>query len=174
MLVQIFAAVSNASNHFVEFIAVMPFGNVLELASEKIAVLFEEIDVPVARIRQNHGSAVFPCEVLRRLQKRRAQALMSERFLHKERVHKAVGVLVHVRDHAGNKPAVFVHELLVKINALVFRLVGFAVCPNAVFDNVRVVPAAERDPEPGAAVVRRRIFRRFPVKIFDQGITDIL
>lgn len=69
--------------------------------------------------------------------------------------------------------AVFVHELLVKINDLVFRLVGFAVCPNAVFDNVRVVPAAERDPEPGAAVVRRHIFRRFPVKIFDQGITDI-
>ena len=59
MLVLIFAAVSNASNHFVEFIAVMPFGNVLEFASEQKAVLFEEIDVPITRTCQNHGSAVF-------------------------------------------------------------------------------------------------------------------
>ena len=42
MLVLIFAAVSNASNHFVEFIAIVPFGDVFQFPSEQIAVLPEE------------------------------------------------------------------------------------------------------------------------------------
>ena len=42
------------SNHFIELITVMPFGYVFEFPSDQIAVLFEEIDVPVARIRHDY------------------------------------------------------------------------------------------------------------------------
>lgn len=45
---------SRASDHFVEFVAVVSPGNVLELASEQIAVLLEERNIPVARIRHDH------------------------------------------------------------------------------------------------------------------------
>jgi hypothetical protein len=45
---------SRASDHFVEFVTVVSLGNIFEFASDKIAVLFEEIDIPVARIRQSH------------------------------------------------------------------------------------------------------------------------
>ena len=38
------------------------FGNVLEFAPEQIAVLSEETDVPVARVRQDHGGAVLLCQ----------------------------------------------------------------------------------------------------------------
>ena len=45
---------SGSSDHFVEFVAVVSFGNVFEFASEQIAVLLEERNVPVTRIRHDH------------------------------------------------------------------------------------------------------------------------
>ena len=45
---------SGSSEHFVEFVAVVSFGNVFEFASEQITVLLEERNVPVTRIRHDH------------------------------------------------------------------------------------------------------------------------
>ena len=61
-------AVYSASYLFVELVAAMSFRNVLEFASEQIAVLPEKIDIPVARICQNHMGTVFLCKFFRFLQ----------------------------------------------------------------------------------------------------------
>ena len=47
------SAETGASDPFVKLVAVVSFRNVFELASQQIAVLFEEVYVPVARIRQD-------------------------------------------------------------------------------------------------------------------------
>ena len=52
----------------------MSFGNIFEFTSEQIAVLFEEIDVPVACACHNHRHTVFLCEFFCFFQKIRPQA----------------------------------------------------------------------------------------------------
>ena len=91
----------------------MSFGNIFEFASEQIAVLFEEAGIPVSRICQDHRRAVFLCELFRFPQKNRAQALMPQRFFHKQRIDKAIIPIVHVRDHAGKKLALFVRSSMI-------------------------------------------------------------
>ena len=109
----------------------MSLGDIFEFAPKQIAVLFEEVDVPVARIGQDHRRTVFLCQFLRFPHQIRTQALPPERLLHKQRVDIAIYTLVHVRDHARQKPAVFIRQFLVKTDILVFRLVGLAVCIEA-------------------------------------------
>ena len=41
---------SFASNLFIKFVAIVPFGNVLEFTFDQIAVLFEKVDVLVLRL----------------------------------------------------------------------------------------------------------------------------
>ena len=96
----------DALDHLIELVAVVSLGNVFEFAPDQIAVLFEEIDVPIARARDDHRSAVFLCESFRFLQKMRAKAFSPQRLLHKQRVDETDVAFVRVRDHARRELSV--------------------------------------------------------------------
>ena len=98
---------------------------------------------------------------------------MSQRLFDKQRIYKTAFAFVRVRDHARDKIAFFVDKLFIKANIFALLLKGIAVCVKAVQNDISVVVIAVRDPEPGAAVVGRNVFRRIPVKVLDQRITDI-
>ena len=113
-------AVSHASYHFVELVAIVSLGYVFELASNQIAVLFEETDIPVACICEDHRSVVFLCEFLCFLQKIRAQAFSSQRLFHKQCDNGTAVAFFRVRDHACRKSAFVIHKLFAKINGFAF------------------------------------------------------